>query len=113
MSRRHNGEDQTVKIHKKLDKIETEMRYIGLWDIPDPGPDAIKNCGAFGLNTMSFEQWLRWVFVPNVRVLLKQGGPWPINSQVGVAATKNLDGQPETSRLVTLLCEFDLLFKRG
>ena len=112
MSRRRDGKDQINKIRKMLDRIEAEMQDIGLWEIPNPGPEAIKDGGAFGMRTMSFEQWLRWVFVPNVEELLKNGGPWPTSSQVGVAATKNLDGQPEVSHLVTLLCEFDLLFKK-
>jgi len=110
MTPSHNKKDRTGTIREHLDRIEAEMRRLGIWDVPDPGPDALKNGGAFGMNTMSFEQWLRWVFVPRVRKLLETGGPWPTSSDVGIAAMRNFDGQDESSGLVTMLCEFDALF---
>ena len=103
-------EARTLAVRSKLDKITAEMRRINMWDVPKVSADQLKDMGAFGYNTMSFEQWLRWVFVPRVEELLKEGGPWPKSSDVGIAAIRNFDGQDEASGLVTLLCEFDALF---
>jgi uncharacterized protein YqcC (DUF446 family) len=99
-------------VRRHLLKIKSEMRRTGLWDVKGLSSESRQNRGAFGMDSMSFEQWLRWVFVPNVEKLLKTGGPWPASSDVGVAAMRNFDGQDEHSGLVTLLQEFDALFSR-
>ncbi len=106
-----NEDTRTLAIRSKLEKIISEMRRISMWKVPKVTADQLEDIGAFGSNTMSFEQWLRWVFVPRVEGLLKSSGPWPKSSDVGVAALRNFDGQDDASGLVTLLCEFDELFK--
>ena len=97
-------------VRQKLDEIKAEMQRIGYWDVQEPDPEAYENMGAFGMNTMAFAQWLRYVFVPRVEDLLQSDGPWPASSSVGVHAVRELDGCDEASDLVTLLCEFDGLF---
>jgi uncharacterized protein YqcC (DUF446 family) len=102
---------QTEAVRAQFLKITAEMRRIGMWDVPKLSPDQLEDMGAFGSNTMAFEQWLRWIFVPNVQTLLEKGGPWPTSSDVGAAAVRNFDGQDGALGLVTLLCEFDELFE--
>jgi uncharacterized protein YqcC (DUF446 family) len=110
-AKRALGKDaRTLAVRSKIDKITAEMRRISMWDIPKVTTDQLKDMGAFGCNTMAFEQWLRWVFVPQVETLIKDNGPWPSTSDVGVFAIKNFDGNDKASELVTLLCEFDGLF---
>ena len=69
-------------VEAAIDEVEAEMKRIGLWDIVEPTPQAIANGGAFGGQTMAFEQWLRWVFVPRVRQILAEKGQFPPSSQV-------------------------------
>ena len=52
---------------------------------------------SFGMNTMAFAQWLRYVFVPRVEGLLESDGPWPYNSSVGIHAVREFDGVYEAS----------------
>jgi len=114
MPRRAKGtkaEDfRSPKIRAFLVRIREEMQHLGMWAVPKLKPEELEDMGAFGSNTMSFEQWLRWVFIPNVQVLLEKDGPWPQSSDIGVYAIKNFDGNDEASELVSLLCEFDALF---
>ncbi|MBU1681530.1 YqcC family protein [Candidatus Micrarchaeota archaeon] len=97
-------------IKKKLDEIEAEMKRFGMWSKTPPHKEAFEDMGAFGMKTMSFDQWLQFVFVPNVRKLLKTDGPWPDKSEVGIMAVREFDGNPELGNLVALLTEFDMLF---
>jgi uncharacterized protein YqcC (DUF446 family) len=103
-------DDMTSTVKEMLQRIIAEMRRIGMYDVPMVSADQLQDMGAFGSDTMAFEQWLRWVFVPRVETLLENDGPWPSTSDVGVFAIKNFDGQDEVSALVSLLCEFDALF---
>lgn len=100
----------TIAIRKKMDEIEAEMRRIGYWDIQEPAPEAYENMGAFGMNTMAFAQWLRYVFAPRIESLLESDGPWPPSSSVGIHAVREFDGSWEATDLGTLLCQFDELF---
>ncbi len=98
------------EIQKQFEGIVEEMKSAGIWEIARPSDEAFANMGAFGLNTMAFEQWLRWVFVPTIEERLTSGGPWPSSSSVGTMAIRNFDGQSELDGLVSQLCEFDRLF---
>lgn len=103
-------DSKTEKVRAKYDEIVSEMKAVGIWDVQRPSEDAFENMGAFGLNTMALEQWLRWVFIPSVESKLAIGGPWPQSSSVGIVAIRNFDGQYELGNLTTKLCEFDSLF---
>lgn len=102
--------DRSPEIRQGYDAIVAEMKRIGFWDIVEPTPDAYENMGAFGMNTMAFAQWLRYVFIPTIGERLESGGPWPSSSMVGAHAIREFDGQHETGNLVTLLIQFDSLF---
>lgn len=102
--------DRHVQIRERLDAIIAEMKKIGFWALPQPSQEDFENMGAFGLNTMAFAQWLRYVFVPNVESRLADGGPWPSTSMVGAQAIREFDGQDNAQELVGLLIEFDQLF---
>lgn len=102
--------DRTAEIQQGYDAIVAEMKRIGFWDIVEPTPDAYENMGAFGMNTMAFAQWLRYIFIPTIGERLASGGPWPSSSSVGAHAIREFDGQHETGDLVTLLIRFDDLF---
>lgn len=90
--------------------ITEEMKACGLWNVAEPPQDAFGAMGPFGSHTMSFGQWLRYVFVPRVEATLESDGPWPAQSMVGTQAIREFDGQDEYSELISRLCEFDRLF---
>jgi uncharacterized protein YqcC (DUF446 family) len=99
------------EIPGRLAAIEAELRRIGLWDVPRP--ERTDGSGAFGGDAMSFEQWLRWVFVPRVHELLASAGPWPQSSAVSSKAHREWrmwGDRPDVDRLIELLGEFDALF---
>jgi uncharacterized protein YqcC (DUF446 family) len=95
-------------VRARLDDIVSGMKGAGIWDVARPADAAFVDMGPFGSRTMSIEQWLRWVFVPNVEQRLASNGPWPDRSSVGVAATR--EGGP-VSELASPLSAFDELFR--
>ncbi|MBC8064350.1 MAG: YqcC family protein [Chlorobia bacterium] len=103
-----NPQNEQIKTH--FGAITDEMKSLGVWETAKPSDEAFENMGAFGLNTMALEQWLRWVFVPTMEDRLADGGPWPSSSSIGTVAIRNFDGRHEYSHLISLLCEFDRLF---
>lgn len=96
--------DRDPKEH--LGQIEDELRRLGWLNSPLEGTQRVQS--AFGGPWMPFEHWLVKVFLPSAHEAADTG-QWPAESQVGVAAIRNFDGQDQYGHLVTLLCEFDQL----
>src|SRR5215467_6373067 len=94
----------------KLDEIEEEMKRIGLWQEKALAPEQYNFTSAFAMDTMSFDQWLQFIFVPRVRGIISAGGGFPASSSVGAQAVREFDTHPNAQRLITLLSEFDRLF---
>jgi uncharacterized protein YqcC (DUF446 family) len=109
-----NQETQSVpnatSVRERLERVVQSMKDVGVWEGPRPPDAAFENMGAFGMNTMPFTDWLRWVFVPNVERLISSNGPWPRSSQVSAQAAREGDTDPAVHSLVPALADFDALF---
>jgi uncharacterized protein YqcC (DUF446 family) len=93
----------------KLDQIEAEMRRIGMWSEKAPSPETFESRQAFFGDTMAFEQWLQFVFLPHAREAADGTSPFPKSSSVGAYAVRQFDGRGEAQHLGSLLSEFDEL----
>jgi uncharacterized protein YqcC (DUF446 family) len=102
-----NSEGIYKLLGKKLDAVEAEMRHLKMWDIAQPSLTNITS--AFGEDTMAFEQWLRYVFLPNARAIVQSRGELPNESNVSIRACREFDGDDRTEKLQELLYEFDQL----
>jgi uncharacterized protein YqcC (DUF446 family) len=95
----------------KIDEIEAEMRRIGMWQEQPLRPEQYAFRQAFGMDTMAFDQWLQFVFIPRVREIVAARGAFPPHSEVAAQAVREFDAHPlDTDRLHALLHEFDRLF---
>jgi len=93
----------------KLEQIETEMQHIKLWQENLLGAEQYDFKAAFAGDTMSFPQWLQFIFIPNVKHAAANEN-FPLDSQVGIMAVREFDGMDKASGLIRLLSEFDALF---
>ena len=94
------------RVARAAEKIEVEMRRVGLWQDTPLDPRLYDFEQAFAMDTMAFSQWLQFVFLPRVREAIASN-EFPSESSVGAQAVREFDGAPEAGRLVTLLSEFD------
>jgi len=88
--------------------LEAELRALGRWAAEPPPPAAFENMGAFGGNTMAFEQWIQFVLLERIRELVRTRGALPSGSQVGVYAVRALDGDYDADRLCSLLSRLEI-----
>jgi uncharacterized protein YqcC (DUF446 family) len=58
-------------------QIEAEMRAIGLWQVVAPSDEALSSPLPFCHDTLSFPQWLQFIFLPRMKVLLEAGAALP------------------------------------
>ena len=99
------------KVENVIKAIEMEMKHIDLWQNKPLSPEKYKFQSAFAGDTMSFEQWIQFILIPNVRRIIKERGRFPQNSQVASYAGRNLEGYPyDVAKLQILLNMFDNIF---
>ncbi len=94
----------------QLDRIEEEMRTSGLWQDEPLKQEQFRFSEAFAMDTMAFQQWLQFVFMPRVRDAIA-GDNFPASSNVGAQAVREFDTVAAASQLVSLLSDFDALFE--
>ena len=97
-------------VTRYADEIEGEMRSIGMWQDQPLRPEQLNFKQAFGMDTMTFTQWLQFVFLRRVREAVAVND-FPSSSSVGAQAVREFSGNPDADRLITLLSEFDELFQ--
>ncbi|WP_285418131.1 YqcC family protein [Pseudomonas sp. efr-133-TYG-5] len=100
------------QIADQLLLIESELRTQGWWDAVEPSAEALSSVEPFSVDTLEFEQWLQWIFLPKMKFILEQDLPLPNASGIQemaemVFASRDVQGRDR--RLQALLKEFDLL----
>jgi uncharacterized protein YqcC (DUF446 family) len=100
-----------VAVGAALDAIERELHVANLWASEPPTPEQYQFKQAFAMDTMDYARWLQFIFIPRVREIIATNGTFPASSSVGTQAIREFDGDDRASRLVNVLCEFDVLFE--
>ena len=89
-----------------------ELERLNRWREHPLPADAFENMGAFGENTMAFEEWIQFVLVPRLRGIVRDREEFPSGSQLAVYAVRALDGDADAERLHELLDALDRLVER-
>jgi len=93
----------------KADELEAELKSLGRWMV-NPLPDeCFDNMGAFGSNTMSFENWLQYILLPRIRIIAVEKGHFPTGSHMAPYAIRYFDGDTAADGLREILYAIDLL----
>jgi uncharacterized protein YqcC (DUF446 family) len=98
------------QIAEQLLLIERELRVLGWWSDLPPSAQALASCEPFSVDTLEFHQWLQWVFLPRMKVILEQDLPLPNASGIlEMAEMVYASRQGEARQLQQLLAQFDRL----
>ncbi|SFI97218.1 Uncharacterized conserved protein YqcC, DUF446 family [Pseudomonas guineae] len=101
---------RTPAVAEQLLLIERELRLQGWWGTQAPDTRALSSELPFCVDTLAFEQWLQWLFLPRMKQMLEAGADLPSVSGIQSMAEQVYDGQAERARaLIKLLGEFDQL----
>ncbi len=91
-----NQNSQLNQVADSLLQIEVELRRLGAWEAEPPPREAFQSDKPFCLDTMEFTQWLQFVFVERMKVLIENGHPLPSVSGIAPMAEEHFRGRPET-----------------
>jgi uncharacterized protein YqcC (DUF446 family) len=107
-------DDRVAELAEQLLLIEKELRVRDLWASSPPDAAALASQEPFCVDTLSFEQWLQWIFLPRMKIILEQGEALPNTSGILAMAEMVYQGQPQQmAGLLRALETFDVLISRG
>ncbi len=98
------------EVAKKIQAIEEEMKRIGFYQTEPLRDEQWNFKEAFAMDTMAYQQWLQFVFIPRVKEIIESNGEFPKTSMVGVQAMREFNGDPSAGKLISMLGEFDRMF---
>ncbi|MCD5996319.1 YqcC family protein [Pseudomonas sp. CDFA 602] len=98
------------EIAEQLLLIERELRALGWWDTTPPGEQALSSQEPFCVDSLEFEQWLQWIFLPRMKIILERDLPLPNASGIVEMAEMVYSGRRNEARLLQKhLARFDQL----
>ena len=93
-----------VMITPLLDQLEQALKVNNLWSIESPSTEALASQAPFCFDTMRFEQWLQYVFIFKIRLLISQQSPLPKGAQITPMAEQMLG---QYSEVVSIIRKID------
>lgn len=87
--------------------LEAELQRLGWWQSAPIEPEKLQFRAAFAMDTMAFQQWLQFVFVPAARSMLAGERPLPPSSMLAAHAVREFDGCDEADALCGILRRID------
>lgn len=103
-------EVRAAAVAEQLLLIERELRLLGWWGAQAPDQEALASQQPFCVDTLAFEQWLQWIFLPKMKQMLEEGAVLPSVSGIQPMAEQVYGAQSvKISALIKRLGEFDQL----
>lgn len=93
--------------------IERELRLLGWWSNTSPSAQALSSRQPFCVDTLELHQWLQWIFLPRMKVMVESGRPLPAASGIREMAEVVYAERADVRTLLMLLADFDRLITSG
>lgn len=98
----------SASLNSLMYELETALKAEGLWSASAPSPMALASTAPFAIDTLSFDNWLQFLFLPRMRQLLSTGMPLPTTLKIAPAAELGLPGS--AVRTLTVVKQIDEMF---
>lgn len=99
-------------VGSKALEIEAELKRLNRWSPEQLPHERFENMGAFGSNTMSFEQWIQFVLIPRIGEISSARDRFPESSNLSTYAVRAFDGDADVKYLCDLLYDLDSLINQ-
>lgn len=94
--------------------IEQELRRLDFWQAQAPSEQAMQSIQPFCFDTLDFTQWLQFIFLPRMRIIVEHGLTLPSSCDIAPMAEECFKQMPQnTDTLLALLIECDRVIVGG
>lgn len=97
-------------VHPLLNELECVLKQHGLWSAQRPAETRLASQVPFAVDSLTFCEWLQFIFLPTLRAMSEQGQALP-DMHVAPAAEVYLPQQVESGsdELIATLKQLDAL----
>jgi uncharacterized protein YqcC (DUF446 family) len=102
------------KTHLLLLELANALNVLNLWQAESPSQDKLSSTAPFCCDTLSFEQWLQFVFIERIGVMIENKLELPSKihlSPMAEEAFKHLGSK--ASPLLSIINDIDMLLQGG
>lgn len=100
--------------HKEVEiliiKLEQSLREAQLWSSFAPSQEALQSQLPFALDTMAFEQWLQFVFIPKMSDIINTKSILPVSLQLLPMAEQSPSVTNNQSGVIDVIKQIDSVF---
>ncbi len=96
-------------VWRLLAAIELEMSRLDCWQSCAPGQERLLSEVPFCIDTLSFLEWLQWIYVARLRVIIEAGTQLPKGANIYDYAELALSPElKDSSDLLALIRQLDI-----
>ncbi|HMB60578.1 MAG TPA: YqcC family protein [Xanthomonadales bacterium] len=97
-----------LQVADLLLRIEQELRQQDLWHADRPSDEALNSVQPFCYDTLCFTEWLQFIFLPRMKVIIENGLALPPSCDIAPMAEEAFKQLSQnTDELLVLLIECD------
>lgn len=86
------GLAQADEVASLLIDVEAHLRQMGLWQAEPPPAEAFLSTQPFSIDTLGFDQWLQFIFLPTMYELIEAGHALPTECAIAPMAEEYFRG---------------------
>ncbi|MFA0810723.1 YqcC family protein [Microbulbifer epialgicus] len=101
------------EIADQLLLLEAELRRMALWQEEVPPAEALASTEPFCVDTLTLPQWLQFIFLPRMRLMIEQEMPLPRECGIAPIAQEFFKNSGDAAALVAILEAVDQRLQRG
>lgn len=75
-----------ISVAEVLMDVEKELRQLQLWEFEMISEEALASTEPFAIDTMTFPQWLQFIFLPRLYLMIEQQQDLPMHCSVAPMA---------------------------
>lgn len=95
---------------QRLNSLASELQRLGLWQEGRPSDEALSSTLPFCMDTLAFEQWLQFVFIEQLQIMMQLGKPLPTNVAICPMAEEAFAHLGETAaNVINIVADIDEL----
>ncbi|BAJ01194.1 conserved hypothetical protein [Shewanella violacea DSS12] len=102
-----------LKTTQKLEELEAELKRRSLWSPQAPSVEAMADTSPFSCESMAFENWVQFIFLPKMRALIADRQVLPSNIAVAPMAHHVWNDIKERHTLINIFDELDKLLSEA
>jgi uncharacterized protein YqcC (DUF446 family) len=99
-----------IEVEILIIKLEQCLREAMLWSSSKPSNQALQSMVPFAFDTMPFEQWLQFIFIPKMSEIIQTEKTLPNNLKLLPMAEQSFSAANNQSGIIAVINQIDLVF---